>query len=84
MPTVTILHRGLRANDTLLEYGCGVFILTYYTRNRLEGITSDRVGCKLYKNQKVFKDKEKAMLWYFIDEPKRFKKLNLPTDMEVR
>lgn len=73
MPIHTILHKGLRANDVLIENGTGV-LLTYYTHNRQEGIASDRVGVLLYKNQRIFPSKDLAMLWYMVNEYKRWKR----------
>lgn len=73
MPIHTILHKGLRANDVLIENDTGV-LLTYYTHNRQEGIASDRVGLFLYKNQRVFANRDKAILWYMINEYKRWDK----------
>lgn len=74
MPIHTILHKGLRANDVLIE-GDGYAILTYYTHNKQENITSSKVGLMLYKNEKFFTDKSKAMLWYMTYQYKRWIKV---------
>ena len=75
MPIHTILHKGLRANDVLIEDDKGRVLLTYYTHNKQEGIASDRVGVLLYKNQRMFQSKDKAMLWYMVNEYKRWAKV---------
>lgn len=69
--TVTILHRGWRANDTLLDNGKGQYLLTYYTYNKRKGVASEHIGLLLYKNQRVFSDEDKAQLFYMIDTSKR-------------
>lgn len=70
----TILHKGVRANDVMIDRG-DIVLLTYYTHNRQEGIASDRVGFMLYRNQRAFSDEERAMLWYMVNMYKRWEKL---------
>lgn len=56
MPRVRILHKGWRANDTLLECPSG-YILTYFTHKKQEGVASVREGLFLYKNSRLFPDR---------------------------
>lgn len=74
MQMLTILHKGWRANDTLIEREDETCVLTYYTHKKQDYITSDRVGVMLYKNTRVFQDRQQAMLWYVLYEPKRYQK----------
>lgn len=76
MMTCSILHNGWRANDVLLEDDSnGLATLVYYTHRRQEGITSTRIGVALYKNERVFLDKHRALLWYMTNEYRRWSKI---------
>lgn len=63
MQTITILHKGWRANDTLQINDKGVCMLTYYTR-RKTNLTTEKMGIMLYKNQRVFSREGEARLFY--------------------
>lgn len=63
MRQVRILHKGWRANDTLLECPSG-YILTYFTHTKQEGVASFREGLFLYKNSRVFSNRVQAMGFY--------------------
>lgn len=65
MKTLYILHKGWRANDTLIINEKGEALLTYYT-NRKTKDTTERVGLFLYQNQKVLKSENDAHLYYML------------------
>ena len=70
MRQVEILHKGWRANDTLLECPNG-YILTYFTHTKQEGVASFREGLFLYKNSRVFPNKYVAKWFYYERVPRR-------------
>lgn len=65
MKTLYILHKGWRANDTLVINERGEVMLTYYTRRKTRD-TTDKVGLFLYRNQKVLKSENDARLYYIV------------------
>lgn len=65
MKTLYILHKGWRANDTIVINEKGEVLLTYYTRRETRD-TTDKVGLFLYQNQKVLKSENDARLYYLV------------------
>lgn len=65
MKTLYILHKGWRANDTIVINEKGEVLLTYYTSRKTK-ITTEKVGWFLYQNQRVFKSENDARLWYMV------------------
>lgn len=70
MKTLTILHKGWRANDTLVIDEGGWCMLTYYTHRKTK-ITTDKKGVLLYQNQRVFSSENDARVYYMLEQPKR-------------
>lgn len=81
MNKVKILHKGWRANDTLLECPSG-YILTYFTHTKQKGVASFREGLFLYKNSRVFTRRHEALGLYMKRLPKRWQKYILYTHSE--
>ena len=72
MKTLYILHKGWRANDTLVINERGEVLLTYYTPRKTK-ITTERMGWFLYQNQRVFTNENDARLYYTVATSKEVK-----------
>lgn len=70
MKTLTILHKGWRANDTLVVSEKGGALLTYYTHRKTD-ITTGKDGVMLYRNQRVFANENDAHIYYMIATSKQ-------------
>lgn len=73
MKTLTILHKGWRANDTLVANEKGEVLLTYYTHHKTD-ITTDKTGIMLYKNQRVFANENDAHIYYMVATSKKVRR----------
>lgn len=65
MKILYILHKGWRANDTIIINEKGEVLLTYYTSRKTKD-TTDKMGLFLYQNQKVLKSENDARLYYMV------------------